>query len=395
MQKTFFKVLSFFVLLNILGGHNAFSQKKKAPAKKTTGSSANPFGGGGASTPTSNSNPFGGSTSTSQPPASNSKQTGAAAKPADPFGSSSSNANPFGGSSSNSGGAANSQPPAKKALNGNLPITILKSSGGNPLTDSVIVPLRNASAVVSNIKDRNPIAYDDIREDDAIYRHKLWKIIDAREKINSPFVYNEDGGNQLFFALLFKAITEDSIVAFEHYDFRAPYKVDKFLAKFSGGMDTVPQYNLDGDVVGYAVGKKEFPIDSVYEFQIMEEIVFDKEASRLVHRIIGIAPMGPLILPTGQVVPGPHFPYFWVYYPDLRKTLAKKQVYNPKNLGARMTWEDYLENQHFSYYIVKSSMDNVKDINLKEYIPDSKFRLFEGEKIKDKIFNYEQGLWSY
>jgi gliding motility associated protien GldN len=240
------------------------------------------------------------------------------------------------------------------------------------------------------------LQYDDIREDDAIYRHKIWKVIDAREKINAPFIYNEDDGNQLFFSIVFKAVVEDSVLAFEDERFRKPYKdLNKFKGKFSGGMDTVDVQDLDGNIISREVRSKEFPVDSVYEFMIMEDVLFDKEASRLVHRIIGIAPMGPTILPSGKVIEGPHFPYFWIYYPDLRKTLAKKPVYNPKNLGARMTWEDYLENHHFSYYVVKSTMDNVKDQNLKEYIKDPMFRLFEGEKIKDKIFNYEQGLWAY
>ena len=151
---------------------------------------------------------------------------------------------------------------------------------------------------------------------------------------------------------------------------------------------------MDNNLIGKEVRTREFPIDSIYSFQVKEEIIFDKEAARLVHRIVGIAPMGPLVV-KGKVYPGPHFPYFWIYYPDVRKTLAKKQVFNAKNMGARMTWEDYLENQMYSYYIVKSSMDNVRDQKLNEYITDPLFRLLEGDKIKEKIFNYEQGLWAY
>lgn len=393
-RKSLFIAACFCLSVSLFTSTNALAQKKKAPAKKTTGGgSANPFGGGG-NTGGSTANPFGGggntsgSNTTQQPPAS-----GGASKPADPFGSGAAKpADPFG---KPAGGAG--QPPAggkKSNFNSSLPITVLKSSG-NPLTDSIVEAKRNPSAIISNAKDRNPLDYDLIREDDAVYRHKIWKVIDAREKMNAPFLYNEDGGSQLFFTILFRAITEDSVLAFEHYDFRKPYKLDKFMAKFSGGIDTVEQIGLDGEPIGYAIGKKEFPLDSVYEFQIMEEIIFDKEASRLVHRIIGIAPMGPLILPSGQVVPGPHFPYFWIYYPDLRKTLAKKQVYNPKNLGARATWEDYLESHQFAYYTIKSSMDNVKDKSFKEAINDPMKRLWEGELVKEKIFSYEQGLWSY
>ena len=75
-----------------------------------------------------------------------------------------------------------------------------------------------------------------------------------------------------------------------------PYKdVAKFKAKFSGGMDTSDVQDLDGNIIRKEVRSKEFPVDSVYEFMVMEDVIFDKEAARLVHRIIGIAPMGPTI----------------------------------------------------------------------------------------------------
>jgi len=384
MFKTSVKILSFGFVLFILSTTNGFSQKKKAPAKKPAAASSNPFGN--SSTPSSNSNPFGSPSGGAQPP----KSGGA-----DPFSSSSKTGggatDPF-ATQKPAGGAQPPRPAGSK-----VPIEVIQSTTSNPLSDSSRPSLRSESAIISNIKDRNPLQYDDIREDDAIFRHKIWKVIDAREKINSPFVYNEDEGSQLFFSILFKAVTEDSVMAFEDDKFRKPYKnVNTFKSKFSGGVDTSDVYDIDGQtLLRREVRMKEFPIDSVYEFQVMEDVIFDKEASRLVHRIIGIAPMGPTILPSGKVIEGPHFPYFWIYYPDLRKTLAKKPVYNPKNLGTRMTWEDYLENHHFSYYIVKSTMDNVRDQRLKDYITDPMFRLFEGEKIKEKIFNYEQGLWAY
>jgi hypothetical protein len=86
---------------------------------------------------------------------------------------------------------------------------------------------------------------------------------------------------------------------------------------------------------------------------------------------------------------------FWIYYPDARKTFAKFEVYNSKNTGARQTWEDFLESHMFTYYIIKSSLNNVGHKDLAKYFKDPLFRLLEGEKIKEKIFNYEQNLWEY
>ncbi len=38
----------------------------------------------------------------------------------------------------------------------------------------------------SPIRDRVPIAYDHIREDDKFWEKQIWQIIDVREKMNLP-----------------------------------------------------------------------------------------------------------------------------------------------------------------------------------------------------------------
>ncbi len=60
-----------------------------------------------------------------------------------------------------------------------------------------------------------------------------------------------------------------------------------------------------------------------------------------------------------------------------------------------MTWEEVFENRMFSSYITKSTIDNPYDQAIKQYISDPLFRLYAGEAVKDKIFDYEQNLWSY
>jgi hypothetical protein len=44
---------------------------------------------------------------------------------------------------------------------------------------------------------------------------------------------------------------------------------------------------------------------------------------------------------------------------------------------------------------VKSSIENAYDQYIRQYINDPILRLLEGEAMKEKIFNYEQDLWSY
>ena len=286
------------------------------------------------------------------------------------------------------------------AIDTSLPITVVKGSG-NGLLDSVKMSLRNDGAVQKNlIKDRIPLVYEDLREDDAVFMVRVWREIDTREKINLPFRYAavEDNGSQRFISILLKAIKDGNVTAFSGDDdrFTTPITADDAINAFGGGFDTSKVYDMDGNVKSYQVRAKATDPDSIYKFQLKEEWIFDKEASRLFVRIIGIAPVIPYRLSTGDVVANSERPVWWVYYPDMRSILSKYEVFNPKNMGAQMTWEELFESRRFSSYIIKSSIDNPYDIPLSTVYPNNTlFRLLDGDKIKGKILDYEQSLWSY
>jgi len=110
-------------------------------------------------------------------------------------------------------------------------------------------------------------------------------------------------------------------------------------------------------------------------------------------RILGIAPVKTIRNQDGSF--RDVSPIFWVYYPELRPLLAKYEAYNGKNYGARLSWEELFESRMFSSRIIKSTIENPYDLFVKNYIKDPILRLLEGENIKEKIFNYEQDLWSY
>jgi gliding motility associated protien GldN len=281
-----------------------------------------------------------------------------------------------------------------------LPMTVIKNTSGG-LLDSTKMSLRNDAGIEQNlIKDRSPLAYENIREDDAVYRVRVWREIDAREKLNLSFrnASTEDNGNQRFISILVRAIKDGEITAFEGVDdrFTTPITPDAAIAAFGSGYDTVQTIDREGNIAGYQIREKAIDPDSIYKFRIKEEWIFDKESSRLFVRILGLAPVVGRKLSTGEPIPNSEGPVWWIYYPDARPIFAKSQVYNPKNFGARMTWEDLFESRMFSSYIIKSSFDNPYDLDLAAVYPNNTlFRLLEGERIKEKIFNYEQSLWQY
>ena len=279
---------------------------------------------------------------------------------------------------------------APPIVNDSLPITKVKKS------------LRPDDAIDRNlVKDKSPLPYKNIREDDAVYRQKIWREIDTREKMNLPFRYsaNEDNGNQRFISILLKAIQEDSITVFNPIDdrFTTPMTRSEVATKIGGDTISVAVYDTLGVISGYVTKRPEVSLDSFYKFRIKEEFIFDKETSRTYWRILGIAPVKNVYTAQTNTFVGEQ-ELFWVYYPDMRPIFAKYEVFNGKNYGARMSWEELFESRMFYGRIIKSNMDNPYDKFLDQYVglKDSKIlQLLEGENIKEKIFNYEQNLWSY
>ena len=294
----------------------------------------------------------------------------------------------------------NAQKPAFNPY-GNVPIETAPTTGG--FSDTVRKSMRPDDAYdKSMINDRTPLPYEHLRWDDALFSEKVWREIDLREKMNLPFRYKaeDDNGDQRFISILLKAVKNGDVTAFDaNVDdrFTTPLSIQDVNGLIAGGTaDTTPVYNLQDPtkIDKYVVTSNSFNPDDVMKFRIKEEWVFDREASRMFVRILGIAPLKTLYRADGTERGST--PMFWVYYPDLRPILAKYEVYNPKNLGAgRMTWEELFESRMFSSYIVKSTIDNPLNRTVKNMIKDPILQLLEGENIKERIFNYEQDLWSY
>src|ERR1044072_3347817 len=264
--------------------------------------------------------------------------------------------------------------------------------------------LRNDNAIERNlVKDRIPLAYEHIREDDAAYMQRVWREIDVHEKMNLPFVYKAEGdqGNQRFIYILLNAIKNDSITAFSSEDdrFTTPLPFSEIVKGLVGTPKplTVPDIKNDPDgskgLMRDTIIVDEFNPDKIERYWVKEDWVFDKESSRMQVRILGIAPLKTITNDDGSF--RDVTPIFWVYYPDLRPIFARHEVYNGKNFGARMSWEELFESRMFASRIIKSTVNNPNDEYILAYIKDPILRLLEGEDMKERIFNYEQDLWSY
>jgi gliding motility associated protien GldN len=238
--------------------------------------------------------------------------------------------------------------------------------------DSLRISLRPDAAIDRNlVKNRTPLAYEHIREDDAWYRERVWREIDIREKMNLAFRYKaeDDNGNQRFINILLRAVRKGDVTAFDpNVDdrFTTPMTISRVGEAISGKCDSVQVIDWAKDPTGSrgifkdSLVCREFNPDDIVKFRLKEEWVFDKESSRMYTRILGIAPIKTYVDDAGNILG--ESPLFWIYYPDLRPILSLYEVYNGKNFGGRMSWEELFESRYFSSYIVKSTIDNPYDL---------------------------------
>ena len=259
--------------------------------------------------------------------------------------------------------------------------------------------LRNENAFdKSSLTQRTPLPYEHLRWDDALFAEKVWRELDLREKMNKVFQYEavDDNGSQIFMDILMKAVLSGEVTAFSDERLTTPLALNEVQLLTAGSMDTVAQTNVSDPslIERYVVTRTSFDSKSVLKIRLKEEWVFDRESSRMFCRILGICPLKTQYAPNGKE--RGVTPMFWIYYPDIRATFTRYEVYNPKNMGqSRMTWEELFESRMFSSYVIKSTMDNPGNKNIKAYIKDPILALLEGDNIKEKMFNFEQDLWSY
>ena len=155
------------------------------------------------------------------------------------------------------------------------------------------------------------------------------------------------------------------------------------------------------------VGEDEVPEEFVIERNIEPADIssylikglwyFDKRQGELKYRILGIAPAAPDVnfIDSEDEAQKEPIPMFWVFYPEVRDILHEAKAFNNDNSASPISFDHLLNSRRFHGIIYKE--DNVYgDREVKEYVAENALmQLLESERIKDKIRDFEQDMWSY
>ncbi len=236
---------------------------------------------------------------------------------------------------------------------------------------------------------KDPIKLPEIQEQDVMFSWTILRVIDLNQKLNMPFTHPKS----MLINVLMDALKKGDL---NGYIYRSDELNDANKMQASEILNALEKYDTItvSNPITFAlerrVEKVEFNPNDVVKFRLKEEWVFDRKTAGMVVRIVAIAPVQNL--KSDGIVVG-EIPMFWVYFPAIRPILAKAEVFNMKNESAKISYDDVFLRRFFSSYIYKEP--NVKDVRVEDYASNPEDFLMESERIKQKLFNFEQGLWDY
>jgi gliding motility associated protien GldN len=245
----------------------------------------------------------------------------------------------------------------------------------------------------ANIQNAKVIPYANLRESDVMFSKRVWREIDVRDKVNTIFA----SPKSRLITIFTDAIQAGELTAYDASSTKDDVNGDEFsavlnakeaMAKFADSV-VVPIFDQDGNQTGSKIAPGEFNPDSIVKFRIKEDWIFDKQRSMFEPRIIGIAPMVK-ISKAGQAFD--EQPAFWIYFPEARHLLVTKVAVNRTNDMSGLSYDDIFMKRIFSSYVVKES--NPDDVRIKDYALGID-KLYESERIKKALMDFEHDLWSF
>lgn len=246
-----------------------------------------------------------------------------------------------------------------------------------------------------HIQNRKPVPYVPLKQADAFWTKRIWRIIDMREKINLPFYYPTTPQNdrRSLMTVMLDALKEGSLPAYDisNDEFLIPLAYTEIMKNLTSEdsvevYDSLPPYNTYWVQI-----VKEFDPGEVKQIRIKEDWFFDKQRSVMDVRILGICPILQEYETDGTTLKGVK-PLFWIYFPEARPILAQAEVFNRFNDAEKRSYDDVFFKRMFNSYIYKEA--NVYDRKIMEYARGMD-ALLESERIKDEIFIKEHDLWEY
>jgi len=275
------------------------------------------------------------------------------------------------------------------------------SGGGYPGVNKDWVPSKTPDGAYDRVPHiSQPIPWQYIREDDILWKKRVWREIDTREKANVGFRYtgDENSGGGMFIEILIDAIKRGKIKAYSNFDdrFTSILSKEQLMEDLISKPDTTTVVDPITGQETQKIVNHDFDPGAITKYRIKEDWIFDRNVGQMVVRIVGIAPVIDIIKDgdyRGSKA------VFWLYYPEIRGLLAQYEVFNPHNDLARYTWDEFFESRQFSSKVTQVSnpfgaLPGSGGTKFRDYMNPME-SLYESQHTAEDIFNKEHDMWVY
>lgn len=244
------------------------------------------------------------------------------------------------------------------------------------------------------IPHQKPWSYPHLREADVAFAQRYERVIDIRQKRNMALQHPKLGLTYLLFKI---ALVEGNAV-YADRNFNQVLNKQEILRRMTTEemvqiMDTtsiIEDAEFKDSLIRYPIRA-----ESIVKFRVIEEWIFDKNHSRMIPRIVAIAP---IYRPTvaGGTVELNEQAMFWLKYDDIRPYLVNAEVFQPSNETAALSYDHFFQARYFDSYVVREP--NVLDMDIAHY-PEFENNglaaLLRSEEAKNGLFVMEHDLWEY
>jgi hypothetical protein len=197
------------------------------------------------------------------------------------------------------------------------------------------------------------INYFNLKERMVVWVKRVWRTI---EKPNNMILFD----NNKLFNILYKNIIDKNIEGFYHDE------------------DFIKSFTIE------EIAKIDTQKIQVIAYKIFEDCFFDNERMVMESRIIGIAPV---VINKDK---GDTLDLFWVYYPQIRKSLAQEKLSDRICPFKTKTFEDLFFFR--GYYGEITKEENAWDRAISTYKKGDEIKK-EAEIIEIRIIEAEHNLW--
>jgi gliding motility associated protien GldN len=248
-----------------------------------------------------------------------------------------------------------------------------------------------------------PLEYGYVDDRDILYSRMVWEKIVLDERVNFPLYYPIDTNNigrnrrSLYDVLMYSVqngeienIYDDSYFTTK----RTLKDIEAALKKVDTTELGIEQLNAGEELSAEYIDIRELTSADIVEYHIKGLWYFDKRLGELRYRLLGIAPVAPDVnfIDTDQ---SDLVPLFWIFFPDAREVLHKAKSFNGENSAIPISYDHLLNSRRFNGYVFRE--ENIQgDRAVNEYISENALmQILESDRIKEKIRNFEQDMWSY